>query len=79
MRIRLPYWISPLFVVAALLLAQTTLVVAAGSNPSLVRMARNLPYVKCVSVQSLNLLDVLQYRSMLVLQDAVPAMEKMFA
>jgi large subunit ribosomal protein L4 len=58
---------------------RTTLVVAPSSNPALVRMARNMPNVKCVTVQSLSLLDVLGYRSMVVMQEAVPAMEKMFA
>lgn len=58
---------------------KTTLIVAASSHASLVRMSRNVPHVKCVSVQSLGLIDVLTYRSMLVLQDAVQAMEKKFA
>jgi large subunit ribosomal protein L4 len=58
---------------------KTTLLVAAGSNPMLSRMTHNLPNVKLVSANSLNLVDVLTYRSIVFLKDAVPAFEKIYA
>lgn len=67
--------------VAAKMLTQlpvgkTTLLVAPGSNPSLMRMVRNVPTVKLVSANSLSLFDVLAYRSVVFLKDAVDAFEK---
>ncbi|MBM3204481.1 50S ribosomal protein L4 [Candidatus Uhrbacteria bacterium] len=58
---------------------KTTLLVSAGSSPLLARMTYNLPHVKLVTAGSLNILDVLQYRSIVFLKDAVPAFEKIYA
>ncbi len=57
---------------------RTTLIVSAGSNQSLMRMVRNLPNVKLVTANSINLEDVLGYRSVAFLKDAVPAFEKLY-
>lgn len=65
--------------VKSLPVGKTTLMVAAGSNPTLMRMTRNIPHVKLVSANSVNLLDVLTYRSVVFLKDAVPAFEKIYA
>lgn len=57
---------------------KTTLLVAPQSTPMLVRMVRNLPNVKMVTAQSVNLIDVLQYRTLVFLKDAVSALEKLY-
>lgn len=57
---------------------RNALLVAAGSNPELMRMVRNLPNVKLVTAQSVNLLDVLTYRTIIFLKDAVPAFEQVY-
>ncbi len=57
---------------------RNALLVCAGSNPELMRMVRNLPNVKLVTAQSVNLLDVLTYRTIIFLKDAVPAFEQVY-
>ena len=57
---------------------RNALLVSAGSNPELMRMVRNLPNVKLVTAQSVNLLDVLTYRTIIFLKDAVPAFEQVY-
>ena len=58
---------------------KTVLLVVAGSNPTLLRMVRNLPQVKMVSTNSLNILDVLTYRTVIFLKDAVSSFEQLYA
>ncbi|MSR85287.1 50S ribosomal protein L4 [Candidatus Uhrbacteria bacterium] len=58
---------------------KTVLLVAPGSNPGLVRMVRNLQNVKCVTINSVGLLDVLTYRSIVFLKDAIPAFERLYS
>ncbi len=58
---------------------RTTLMVSPSSNPMLLRMARNLPHVKLVTANTLNLVDVLAFRSIVFLKDAVPVFEKIYA
>lgn len=58
---------------------KTILLVVAGPQPSLMRMIRNLPHVKMVSTNSLNILDVLTYRTVVFLKDAVAAFEQLYA
>ncbi len=60
-------------------LDRTTLVVLGGSDPVAVRMARNLPSVKVVTANSLSMLDLLTYRSVVFLKDAIPALEQIYA
>ena len=59
-------------------LQKTVLLVASASSPELMRMVRNLPHVKLVGANSVGLLDVLAYRSILFLQDAVPVFERIY-
>lgn len=59
-------------------LQKTVLLVAPASNPTLMRMVRNLPHVKCVTAQSVGLLDALNYRSIVFLKDAIPAFERLY-
>ena len=58
---------------------KTTLLVVAGSQPEVMRMVRNLSHIKMVSTNSLNILDVLTYRSVIFLKDAVTAFEQLYA
>jgi ribosomal protein L4 len=60
-------------------LGRTTLIVAPTSNAALMRMVRNIPQVKLVTAQSVNLEDVVNYRSVAFLKDAVQAFEKIYA
>ncbi len=60
-------------------LGKTTLIVAPASNQSLMRMVRNLPNVKLVTANSLNLVDILAYRSVVFLKEAIPVFEKIYA
>lgn len=57
---------------------RTTLYVAAGSNPELVRMAKNLKHVQVVTPNSLSVADVLKFGSVVFEKDAVPAFEKVY-
>ena len=57
---------------------RNALIIGPGAQPMLMRMVRNLPNVKLVSVQSVNLLDVLTYRTIIFLKDAVPAFEQVY-
>lgn len=57
---------------------RSALYVVPKSNPTLVRMARNLKNVNVVTAQSVNLEDVLRAGTVVFEKDAVPAFEKMF-
>jgi large subunit ribosomal protein L4 len=57
---------------------RNVLLVTPASQPSLMRMVRNLPNVKMVTAQSVNLVDVLAYRTVLFLKEAVPAFEQIY-
>lgn len=65
-------------VLAKLPLGRSTLVIAPASNPAMFRMIRNVPTLKFVTVHSVNIQDLLTYKSVLFLKDAVPAFEKMY-
>lgn len=74
---------APKTKVAALLFAKlpvdrNALIVSPSSQPALMRMVRNLPNLKLVTAQSVNLLDVLTYRTVIFLKDAVPAFEQVY-
>jgi large subunit ribosomal protein L4 len=62
----------------ALKVKRNALYVAPKSNPSLVRMARNLKNVHVVTAQSVNLEDVLRAGTVVFEKDAVAAFEKQF-
>lgn len=57
-------------------ISSSVLLVVPGSSPFLLRMVRNLPSVKLVTANSVSLLDVLAYRSVVFLKDAIPVFEK---
>jgi large subunit ribosomal protein L4 len=63
----------------ALPVGKTILLISPTSNPSLMRMTRNLPNAKLVTANSVNLEDVLTYRSVVFLKDALPTFEKIYA
>jgi large subunit ribosomal protein L4 len=60
-------------------LEKTVLMVAPASNPTLLRMIRNIPNAKLVTANTVNLQDVLTYRTLVLLKDAVPVLEKIYA
>lgn len=65
-------------VLAKLPLDRNVLLVAPGAPAMLMRMVRNLPHVKLVSANSVNLMDVLTYRSVVFLKDAIAAFENLY-
>jgi large subunit ribosomal protein L4 len=64
--------------VSKLPVKRSALIVMPKSNPSIVRMARNLKNVHVVTAQSVNLEDVLRAGTVVFEKDAVPAFEKTF-
>jgi len=64
---------------AALPRFRSTLVVLPVSDPLFVRMVRNLPHVMAVTVNSLNIRDILQYQGVIFWKDAIPAFETLFS
>lgn len=62
----------------ALPLPRSVLIVLPAKNESLEKPARNLPHVKTILAPYLNVKDVLQYRSILFLEEALPVVEKTF-
>lgn len=65
-------------VIAKLPIDRNVLLVVSCASTVLMRMVRNLPNVKLVSANSVNLIDVLTYRSVVFLKDAVPAFEGLY-
>ncbi len=65
-------------VMAKLPIDRNVLLVTTGSGTLLMRMVRNLPNVKLVSANSVNLMDVLTYHSVVFLRDAVGAFESIY-
>lgn len=63
---------------AKLPLGRRTLFVIPASNPTLMRMVRNLQNVKLVTVNALNLVDVVGFPTVLFQKDAVPAFETLY-
>ncbi len=63
---------------AKLPMRRKALAVIPASNPTLLRMVRNLPYVKLITVNSLNIVDVLDYPTLVFWKDTVPAFEKLY-
>ncbi len=58
--------------------ARKTLMVIPKSDPILMRMIRNLPNVKLQTVNSLNLLDLLAYPTVVFWKEAIPAFESLY-
>jgi large subunit ribosomal protein L4 len=64
---------------AQLGLTSTTLIVAGAGHADLERAAANLPAVKVVSPEALNVYDVLRYAKLLILERDVPRVQEMLA
>ena len=63
----------------ALGLEKSVLIVIAGRDDSLVRAARNLPGVKVLRSEGLNVADVLRHKTLVLTQDAVAALAERVA
>ena len=63
---------------AKLPIQRKALAVLPKSDPTLLRMVRNLQNVKLITVNSLNLVDVLGYPTIVFWKDAMPAFEKLY-
>ena len=57
---------------------RNALLITGASHPALMRMVRNIQNIKLVTAQSVNLIDVLTYRTVIFLKDAVPAFERVY-
>jgi large subunit ribosomal protein L4 len=55
------------------------LLVTAGVEPNLVKSARNIPGVKTLPANQLNVYDVLYYKNLLLTRDALARVEEVFA
>lgn len=66
-------------ILAQLGLTSTTLIVAGATHADLERAAANLPTVKVVSPETLNVYDVLRYAKLLILERDVPRMQEILA
>lgn len=60
-------------------LGKRTLFVIPSSNPSLLRMVRNIPNVHLVTANTLNLVDVLAAPSVLMQQEVLQVLDKVYA
>lgn len=63
----------------ALGLESSTLIVIAGRDESLERAARNLPGVRVLRSEGVNVVDVLRHRNLLLTQDAMQALAERVA
>ena len=59
--------------------AQKTLVVTADSDVNVYKSARNIPGVKSLKADYINVFDVLKYETLLMTRDAVARVEEVFA
>lgn len=64
--------------IKALPITRSVLIVIPAKNEPFEKSARNLPQVKTILASYLNVKDVLQYRSILFLEEALPVIEKTF-
>lgn len=56
-----------------------SLLVVAGANVGrLSKMGRNIPGVKIIGANSLNVVDLLHYKNLLLLEDSLPVLEKTY-
>ncbi len=56
-----------------------TLVITADGNPNVAKSARNIPGVKPLKVDFINVYDLLKYDTLLITRDAVARIEEVFA
>lgn len=59
-------------------IGRRVLVVIPQSNPTLLRMVRNIPQVKLVTVNTLNVVDAVNFSTIMFEQAAVPAFETLY-
>ncbi|MBL7053088.1 MAG: 50S ribosomal protein L4 [Candidatus Portnoybacteria bacterium] len=59
-------------------LDKSILIVLPSSNQDIVRASKNIPKVKIIRADSLNVLDVLTYKYLLVLQGSIKVIEKTY-
>ena len=59
--------------------AEKALVVTNEKNDNLVLSARNIPDVKTVPTNAINVYDILKYESLIITKDAVKAIEEVYA
>ena len=59
--------------------AKKTLIVVAESNQNVYRSAKNIPGVKVIPANNLNVYDILKYEKFLVTKDAVSKIEEVYA
>jgi large subunit ribosomal protein L4 len=64
---------------AQLGLTSTTLIVAGAGHADLERAAANLPGVKVVAPESVNVFDVLRHRKLVILERDVPRLQEVWA
>jgi large subunit ribosomal protein L4 len=58
---------------------KTVLLISAGPSPELMRMVRNLPFVKLITAKSVSIMDVLSYRTVIFEKDALTTFEQMYS
>lgn len=63
----------------ALNASRRTLLVTADGNMNVFKSARNIPGVKPIKVESINVYDLLKYDTLLITRDAVTRVEEVFA
>ena len=56
----------------------STLLIQPDSDKSLIRAARNLDFAKIVRADSLNTIDVLEKKYLILLKEAIPVIEKTY-
>ena len=65
-------------VLAALDASHKTLLVADGTDPSVLRSGRNIPRLKMMPASLLNTLDVINHRKVVMTEDAVRKAEELW-
>jgi large subunit ribosomal protein L4 len=66
-------------ILEALKTGKNTLLVTADADPYITRSARNIPGVKSLRADFLNVYDILRYETLLITKDAVAMVEEVFA
>ena len=66
-------------VLASLKAAEKTLVVLADSDDNVIKSARNIPGIKLLQADFINVYDLLNYDTLLITRDAVSRVEEVFA
>ena len=59
-------------------LLQSALIVLPASDAKVIRAARNIPKIKIIRADSLNVVDVLSYKHLLMTQEAIGVIEKTY-